>query len=50
MKKWYPSVIGTMAFGFQVFILEPWHKQISNEIQELKESIKSSPVVSERIQ
>lgn len=39
----YAAVISTMAFGFQVFVLEPWHQQISNEIHELKELIKKTP-------
>lgn len=35
----YPAIIGTLAFGFQVLVLEPWHQQISNEIKELKDLI-----------
>lgn len=31
-----------MAFGFQVFVLEPWHQQISNEISQLKEMVAKS--------
>jgi hypothetical protein len=41
MKK-YSATIGTIALGFQVFVLEPWHQQISNEIRELKESVSRS--------
>lgn len=36
----YAAVVSTLAFGFQIFILEPWHHQISNEIQELKQMVK----------
>jgi len=39
MKR-YAAVVSTMAFGFQVLVLEPWHQQISNEIRELKELVK----------
>ncbi len=42
MNKWYPAIISTMAFGFQVFVLEPWHGQISKEIRELKETVVKS--------
>lgn len=35
----YPAFIGTLAFGFQVLVLEPWHHQISSEIKEIKELI-----------
>jgi hypothetical protein len=31
----YSALVGTMALSFQVFVLEPWHKQISNELKEL---------------
>jgi hypothetical protein len=41
MKK-YAATISTIALGFQVFVLEPWHQQISNEIRELKESVSRS--------
>jgi hypothetical protein len=40
MYSRYSAVIGTMALSFQVLVLEPWHKQISNEIKELKKLIK----------
>ena len=36
MYSRYSAVIGTMALSFQVLVLEPWHKQISKEIKELK--------------
>lgn len=36
----YSAFIGTMAFSFQVLVLEPWHKQISKEIKELKDLLK----------
>jgi hypothetical protein len=36
----YSAIIGTMALSFQVLVLEPWHQQISNEIRELKKSMK----------
>lgn len=35
----YSAVIGTMALSFQVLVLEPWHKEISREIRELKEQV-----------
>lgn len=41
MKR-YPAFIGTLAFGFQVLVLEPWHQQISAEIKELHEAVISS--------
>lgn len=41
MHKFYPSIIGTLAFGFQVLVLEPWHQQISNEIKELRDIMES---------
>lgn len=40
MYSRYSAIIGTMALSFQVLVLEPWHKQISNEIKELKKLIK----------
>jgi hypothetical protein len=36
----YSAFIGTMALSFQVLVLEPWHKQISDEIKELRDKIK----------
>jgi len=36
----YAAVVSTLAFGFQVLVLEPWHQQISKEIRELKEMVK----------
>jgi hypothetical protein len=36
----YSAFIGTMALSFQVLVLEPWHKQISDEIKELKDLLK----------
>jgi hypothetical protein len=39
MYSRYSAVIGTMALSFQVLVLEPWHKEISREIRELKEQI-----------
>jgi len=41
MYKWYPAVVGTLAFGFQVLVLEPWHKRISDEIRDLKSQVAS---------
>jgi len=35
----YSAIIGTMALSFQVLVLEPWHKEISREIRELKEHV-----------
>jgi len=32
----YSAIVSTMALSFQVLVLEPWHQQISNEIQELR--------------
>jgi hypothetical protein len=40
MHSRYSAIIGTMALSFQVLVLEPWHKQISNEIKEMKDLIK----------
>ncbi len=40
MKR-YAAIISTLAFGFQLCVLEPWHQQISKEIHELKELIKN---------
>jgi hypothetical protein len=40
MYSRYSAIIGTMALSFQVLVLEPWHKQISNEIKEMKNLIK----------
>lgn len=37
----YAATVSTMALCFQVFVLEPWHQQISNEIRELKETLKT---------
>jgi hypothetical protein len=37
MYSRYSALVGTLALSFQVLVLEPWHKQISNEIRELKE-------------
>ena len=37
--KWVPVVsvfIGLAALGFQVFVLFPWHIQLSNEFAELQ--------------
>lgn len=34
----YSALIGTLALSFQVLVLEPWHKQISDEIRELKKN------------
>lgn len=39
MSGRYAAVVSTVAFGFQVFVLEPWHHQISQEIRELKELV-----------
>ena len=39
--KWVPVVsvlIGLTALGFQVFVLFPWHVQLSNEFAELQRS------------
>lgn len=36
----YPAIIGTAAFAFQIFVLEPWHQRISDEIFELKNMVK----------
>ena len=36
----YSAVVSTMAFGFQVLVLEPWHHQISKELRELKALVK----------
>jgi hypothetical protein len=38
---WVPVVstcIGLVALGFQVFVLFPWHVQLSNEFAELQRS------------
>jgi hypothetical protein len=37
----YSALVSTMAFSFQVFVLEPWHNQISNELSELKAFLKN---------
>ena len=37
--KWVPvlsTCIGLAALGFQVFVLFPWHIQLSNEFAELQ--------------
>ena len=36
MYSRYSATIGTFAFAFQIFVLEPWHRQISKEIEDLK--------------
>ena len=36
MYSRYSALVGTLALSFQVLVLEPWHQQISNEINELK--------------
>ena len=39
--KWVPVVstcIGLAALGFQVFVLFPWHIQLSSEFAELQRS------------
>jgi hypothetical protein len=41
MKK-YAATVSTIALGFQVFVLEPWHQRISDELQELKEAVSRS--------
>lgn len=41
MRRYYAATVSTIALGFQVFVLEPWHQQISNEIRELKEILKA---------
>ena len=33
--------IGTTALTFQVFVLNPWHKKISKQIDQLPAKIKS---------
>jgi hypothetical protein len=40
MSGRYAAVVSTLAFSFQVLVLEPWHQQISNEIRELKAALK----------
>ena len=40
MYSRYSALVGTLALSFQVLVLEPWHKQISDEIRELKENKK----------
>ena len=39
MSGRYAAVVSTIALSFQVLVLEPWHHQISKEIQELKELV-----------
>lgn len=41
MIRYYAAAVSTIALGFQVFVLEPWHQQISNEIRELKKILKA---------
>jgi len=39
--KWVPVVsvfIGLAAFGFQIFVLYPWHLQLSSEFADLQRS------------
>ena len=36
------AVVSTLALSFQIFVLEPWHAQISKEINELTRKIQSS--------
>jgi len=41
LLKWVPVVstcIGLAALGFQVFVLFPWHIQLSSEFAELQRS------------
>jgi hypothetical protein len=37
--RYYAAVVSTMALSFQVFVLEPWHERISDELRELKETV-----------
>jgi hypothetical protein len=50
MLRWYPAVISTLAFSYQVFVLEPWHQRISDELHELKEAVKKTQSTSGRVQ
>lgn len=42
MHRWYAATVATMGLTFQVLVLEPWHKRISDEIRELKEMVAKS--------
>jgi hypothetical protein len=47
MLKWVPVVstcIGLFALGFQVFVLFPWHIQLSAEFAELQKSCLSTRI------
>jgi hypothetical protein len=41
MHRWYSATVATMALTFQILVLEPWHKRISDEIRDLKSQVAS---------
>lgn len=41
MRK-YAATVSTIALGFQILVLEPWHQRISDEVRELKEMVREN--------
>lgn len=48
MKNNAALVASLTGLCFQILVLEPWHQQISKEIQELRDDIRLRPLASEK--
>jgi hypothetical protein len=47
-RKYLPLInfcISSSALGFQIFVLYPWHKQLSDEFDDLKGKLQREPYI-----
>jgi len=40
--RWGAFIIGCCAFAFQLFVLYPWHIELSNELKQVAALVKKS--------